>query len=65
MEQSKTTILYSRLSRDVELGGESTSITHQKQILENFAIKTGYRIGRTLLMTGGAERGGIDPTSSA
>jgi DNA invertase Pin-like site-specific DNA recombinase len=41
MKQSKTTILYSRLSRDDELGGESTSITHQKQILENFAIKNG------------------------
>jgi DNA invertase Pin-like site-specific DNA recombinase len=38
---TKTTILYSRLSRDDELGGESMSITHQKQILENFAIKNG------------------------
>jgi DNA invertase Pin-like site-specific DNA recombinase/DNA-binding FrmR family transcriptional regulator len=37
----KTTILYSRLSRDDELGGESMSITHQKQILENFAVKNG------------------------
>jgi DNA invertase Pin-like site-specific DNA recombinase len=39
MKQSKTTVLYSRLSRDDEPGGESMSITHQKQILENFAIK--------------------------
>lgn len=41
MKQSKITILYSRLSRDDELGGESMSITHQKQILENFANKNG------------------------
>jgi DNA invertase Pin-like site-specific DNA recombinase len=41
MKQSKITVLYSRLSRDDELGGESMSITHQKQILENFAVKNG------------------------
>jgi DNA invertase Pin-like site-specific DNA recombinase len=40
--QSKTAALYSRLSRDDEMQGESNSITNQKKILEDFAAKNGY-----------------------
>jgi DNA invertase Pin-like site-specific DNA recombinase len=39
MKQPKITALYSRLSHDDELNGESMSIQNQKQILENFAVK--------------------------
>ena len=37
------TILYERLSQDDERAGESNSITHQKQILEEYADKHGFR----------------------
>ena len=40
--QTKITALYSRLSRDDELTGESNSITTQKHILEEYAIKNGF-----------------------
>lgn len=36
------TALYCRLSRDDELTGESNSITHQKEILEDYARKHGF-----------------------
>ena len=37
MRNEKITPLYERLSRDDELQGESNSISHQKQMLEEFA----------------------------
>jgi len=40
--QTKITALYSRLSRDDELAGESNSITTQKRILEEYADKNGF-----------------------
>jgi DNA invertase Pin-like site-specific DNA recombinase len=40
--QTKITALYSRLSRDDELAGESNSITTQKCILEDYAVKNGF-----------------------
>ena len=40
--QTKITALYSRLSRDDELAGESNSITTQKRILEEYAEKNGF-----------------------
>lgn len=39
MRQEKITALYERLSRDDELQGESNSISNQKQMLEDFALK--------------------------
>ena len=45
MRQSKSnkiTALYSRLSRDDEMQGESNSITNQKKILEDFAARSGF-----------------------
>ena len=36
------TALYCRLSCDDELTGESNSITHQKEILEDYARKHGF-----------------------
>ena len=39
---AKITALYSRLSRDDELSGESGSITNQKAILEDYAKKNGF-----------------------
>lgn len=36
------TALYCRLSRDDDLGGESNSIVHQKEILESYARKNGF-----------------------
>jgi len=39
---SKITALYSRLSRDDELQGESNSITNQKKILEDYAGRNGF-----------------------
>ena len=41
-KNTKITALYSRLSRDDELSGESGSITNQKQILEDYAKKNGF-----------------------
>ncbi|GHV48652.1 recombinase [Clostridia bacterium] len=38
----KMAILYSRLSRDDMLAGESLSIANQKQILETYATQNGY-----------------------
>jgi hypothetical protein len=38
----KVTALYERLSRDDELQGESNSITNQKKILEDYAVKNGF-----------------------
>ena len=38
----KLTLLYSRLSRDDELQGESNSITNQKKILEDYANRNGF-----------------------
>jgi len=40
--QTKITALYSRLSRDDELAGESNSITTQKRMLEEQAAKLGF-----------------------
>jgi hypothetical protein len=40
--QTKITALYSRLSRDDELAGESNSITTQKRILAEYAGKNGF-----------------------
>ena len=42
MKQSKITALYSRLSRDDELVGESGSIQMQKTMLEDYAAKNGF-----------------------
>jgi len=39
---NKITALYERLSRDDEQKNASISIAHQKQILENYAIKNGF-----------------------
>ncbi|MDD2362965.1 MAG: recombinase family protein [Oscillospiraceae bacterium] len=39
---TKITALYSRLSRDDEIQGESNSITNQKKILEDYAKKNGF-----------------------
>ena len=41
MRNEKITPLYERLSRDDELQGESNSIRHQKQMLEEFARRNG------------------------
>ncbi|MCD8372643.1 MAG: recombinase family protein [Clostridia bacterium] len=38
----KKTALYCRLSRDDDLDGDSNSITHQKEILKDYAAKHGY-----------------------
>ena len=40
--QTKITALYSRLSRDDELTGESNSITTQKRMLEEHAARNGF-----------------------
>ena len=40
--ENKITALYSRLSHDDELQGESNSITNQKKILEDYAVKNGF-----------------------
>jgi DNA invertase Pin-like site-specific DNA recombinase len=40
---NKITALYERLSRDDEMQGESNSITNQKEYLEDFATKNGFR----------------------
>ena len=42
MSNGKITPLYERLSRDDELQGESNSISHQKQMLENYARQNGF-----------------------
>ena len=42
LDSSKITALYSRLSRDDEIQGESNSITTQKRILEDYAEKNGF-----------------------
>lgn len=39
--QYKITALYARLSSDDELQGDSNSIIHQKQILEEYAANNG------------------------
>lgn len=39
---NKVTALYSRLSRDDELSGDSNSIVHQKEILSAYAEKYGF-----------------------
>ena len=41
MRNEKIAPLYERLSRDDELQGESNSISHQKQMLEDFARRNG------------------------
>ena len=41
-KSNKTTALYSRLSRDDEMQGESNSITNQKKILEDYAGRSGF-----------------------
>ena len=41
MRNEKITPLYERLSRDDELQGKSNSISHQKQMLEEFARRNG------------------------
>ena len=42
----KYTALYERLSRDDEMRGESNSIKNQKEYLEDYAKKNGFRIFR-------------------
>lgn len=42
MKNDKITLLYERLSRDDELRGESNSISHQKQMLEDYARRNGF-----------------------
>ena len=42
MSNGKITPLYERLSRDDELQGESNSISHQKQMLEDYARRNGF-----------------------
>lgn len=42
MRSDKITPLYERLSRDDELQGESNSISHQKQMLEDYAQRNGF-----------------------
>ena len=42
ISMSRITALYSRLSRDDELQGDSLSITNQKAILEDYAKKQGF-----------------------
>lgn len=42
-ETTKITALYERLSRDDDLQGDSNSIIHQKQMLEDYASKNGFR----------------------
>ena len=37
------TALYERLSRDDDNAGESNSIVHQKQMLEDYAMKHGLK----------------------
>jgi DNA invertase Pin-like site-specific DNA recombinase len=39
----KITALYERLSRDDELQGESNSITNQRKMLEDYAVKNGFK----------------------
>ena len=41
-DRQKLTILYERLSRDDELQGESNSITNQKKMLEDYAVRNGF-----------------------
>jgi Site-specific recombinases, DNA invertase Pin homologs len=41
-KSNKVTALYSRLSRDDEMQGESNSITNQKKILEEYAQRNGF-----------------------
>ena len=41
-DKYKITALYTRLSSDDELQGESNSITHQKQMLEEYALTHGF-----------------------
>ncbi len=42
MRNNKITLLYERLSRDDDLQGESNSIIHQKEMLEDYARKNGF-----------------------
>jgi DNA invertase Pin-like site-specific DNA recombinase len=42
MNSEKITILYSRLSRDDELQGQSASIENQEAFLEDYAKKNGF-----------------------
>ena len=44
MLKTKITPLYERLSRDDELQGESNSISHQKEMLEDYARDTSRKI---------------------
>lgn len=41
-ESHGITALYERLSRDDDNAGESNSIVHQKQMLEDYAMKHGF-----------------------
>ena len=41
-DQTKITALYSRLSRDDDMIGESNSITNQKAMLSEYAAKNGF-----------------------
>ncbi len=51
MRNEKITPLYERLSRDDELQGESNSISHQKQMLEEFARRNNLPNPSILPMT--------------
>ena len=41
--ENKITALYERLSRDDGQDGESNSITNQKEFLEDYAMRHGFR----------------------
>ena len=41
-QTDKITALYSRLSRDDELAGDSVSVTNQKAMLESYAAQNGF-----------------------
>ncbi len=51
MSKDKITALYERLSRDDDMEGESNSIVHQKQLLEDYASRNGYTTPFILLTT--------------
>ncbi len=50
-QPEKDTAIYTRLSRDDELQGDSNSIIHQKELLSKYAADHGFRNVRFLLMT--------------
>ena len=49
--ENKITALYERLSRDDGQDGESNSITNQKEFLEDYAKRHGFRNIRHKMVT--------------